>query len=710
MLTLCTLLSGVLGCGSEAEPPRDRHWIRLADATDATHTLVEREDIAYDEAGAPAVRLRGPGGSRWLETTIGATEWQPFEELGEGVWFAPVKTWSVGRADGGASQRLSAAERHFEHAPPDVMANSWDFPTGSFSASKRGVFLKLAPDEPLPEASVLAVRLQTRHQVDGTWRISGRRFSGEGFALHKNEAIEVALPRLPDQSVLQFATAIEPAVVLGGVASGATRFRVLLGDDVIFETSRSAAADSFEWHQVTLDSDGGPAELRFQVDGSVAHASFADPVLTFFESPPDPNPGRPDIIVFLADTFRADNMAAYGGELNLTPFLDELAGRSRVQTRAWSVTTHTLPAHATIFSGLFPHQAGVPDEKAVLSDQARTVAELLGRSGYRTGAITDSLVVSDARGISQGFGWFDESQTTLRSTLERALAFLDADDGRPTFLFVHSYRAHTPYRVNVATLEEHGSRLGIPRMNLTEQRELIMASKQLTSFTSPRAQQTLPMLIALYRGGVIDVDRGVGQFVAALQNRDFFGDGVLVFTSDHGEAFGEHTVLYHQGTPWEELARVPLLLHGAGIAPGTIDEPVSLVDLAPTLADIAGVEADPQWAGISVLSEGEERPVYTFQASGPGGSVAIIEGNRKAIGLEQDARMGPSPLLGAFDLARDPAERRDLQGEATWPKELVQRNAEGIANALTPILDGGDASLDAEEIERLKAMGYLLDE
>ncbi len=683
-------------------------WIRLAEAGAASHALRPRESasFAFEMKGARPLSLRDGEDGRWLETTVRASEWRPATELGAGAWFAPVELWSVGRADRGGAHRLVAGSRTFEHAPPDVFSGEWHFPPGSFSASKRGLYLKLAGDESPPESSVVSVLVASRRATEDGWRIAGRRFSGDGFALHPGEAMEVEVA-LPTAATLRFATALEPALGWGEAEGPATRLRVWLDDAPVFETERSAAVASYEWHALELPAQGTePARLRFEVDGALAHAAFADPVLVISEQTPRPRPPGRDVVVFLADTFRADNMEVYGGTLGLTPFLDALARRSRVQRRAWSVTTHTLPAHATIFSGLFPHQAGVPDELAVLSEEAHSIAERLADAGYRTGAITDSLVVSQSRGLAQGFAWFDEGQTTLQSTIERALAFLDADDGRPTFLFVQSYRAHTPYRITRRTMKEHGERLGIPQLTREEQRELILTSKRPGALAGPRGRQIIRDLEALYRGGVIDVDRGVGRFVSELEARQWLDDGVLLFTSDHGEAFAEHSVLFHQGVPWEELARVPFLLVGGDIEPGVHDEPVSLVDLAPTVAELASIDADPEWRGVSVLSPSGRDHVYTFEASGPGGSLAIVEGERKAIGAEREGRLRQR-WIGVFDLAEDPGERKDLGENAPWLDELVERHTAGVEEALTPTLGRARIDLDAADIERLEAMGYL---
>jgi arylsulfatase A-like enzyme len=143
-------------------------------------------------------------------------------------------------------------------------------------------------------------------------------------------------------------------------------------------------------------------------------------------------------VLFVADTFRADNLACYGGLEGLTPELDRLASESLTFLQARSTSTYTLPAHAALFSSLYPHQTSADGLAHALPDAIDTIAERLRRSGYRTGAVTDAAVVSRAFGMQQGFESWDERRSDLDSTLERVRAFLGSADGRPTFLFVHT--------------------------------------------------------------------------------------------------------------------------------------------------------------------------------------------------------------------------------------------------------------------------------
>jgi arylsulfatase A-like enzyme len=501
---------------------------------------------------------------------------------------------------------------------------------------------------------------------------------------------------------------------------------VRLDGRVVFEhaqpwADRAVAA----WHAVALPA-GDDRQLEFEVEGSLANTVFLEPLL----APEDagqrgqrPWPDdRPDIVVFLADTFRADNMTVYGGRHGVTPNLDALAARSACFTRAWSTSPWTLPSHATLFSGYYPVQVHVAGEGRRLPDDVHTIAELLARAGYRTGALTDGGMVSARFGLDQGFTWFSERVRRVREIeemLDEAQAFLDADDGRPTFLFMHTYRVHWPYRVSAATRAELGERLGIRGEAMALLADAFREAKEqgvpatrlvkdLKGFTrTPRMLALSDELRAHYLGGVADFDRAIGGFLERMAASGFLDTGYLVFTSDHGEGFLEHGNLFHGGRLFEEQTRIPLLIAGRGLAGRTSDDPASLIDLAPTLAEMAGLPKLPDWPGRSLLAPLGNRALLSFESSGESGnSLFVVEELRKVM-LLPPGREPAERLLAAYDLAQDGGEQRDHAAtDVTWPRELVEKHGAAITRALEPLFQGEEAVLAPEKQDELRALGY----
>jgi arylsulfatase len=489
----------------------------------------------------------------------------------------------------------------------------------------------------------------------------------------------------------------------------------------VFEERLPAGERHLAAHAVPLSAASAAprrARLVFAVDGAPARALFLDPVVgpaeigSYAARPWKAH--APDVVVFLADTFRADNLRAYGGTLGLTPHLDRLAAEGLVFRRAWSTGTFTLPAHATMFAGVHPYQAGIVGHARGLPHAWTTLAEELTRAGYRTGAVTESVFVSQAYGMDQGFARWDEDRRPLETTLERARAFLDADDGRPAFLFVQTYRTHAPYVVSDETRREHGARLELAGGWEDVQQELARIGEAPDApDVDERTQGVAAAARALYRGTAADLDRGFATFRADLAARGLERSGYLIFTSDHGEAFLEHGELFHPGPVWDELVRVPFVVAGRDVEPGVAASPASLLDLAPTVCRLAGVEPRPEWLGRALVGGGRElagEPSILMFECQPreGATLGVVEGWRKTIGFEDAAALGARGVLGAFDLAVDPRERNDLAHQG-WARAALERNGAALERALVPAVGLEDATLDAGKAAELRAMGYTGD-
>ncbi len=704
---LPVLLAGLLGCGAAEAGPR---WIRLA----------RGEAGPISRSGAPAGLgdnapfevVFGEEGA-WIEIELTRARWREAKDERPGTWSASMPFLGNGRpADGSVRARLEGGGRSWNFAPRPAAATRWDFPPGSFAPSDARLLLRLEEGvEPPANLKLSVFAARDRAQGEGRY-LGGTRFSGDGFSLWSGEQASWSIDA-PAGSAVRFAAVVEPALTRVRTVPSVT-FAVRWQGETIHEETLSALEVGYRWVSVPLPVGGGRGELEFEASGALAFSS----IQAVSVGPSDKGSygarpwgdSRPDIVVFLADTFRADNMRAYGGSAGTTPFLDELAERVLCFERAWSVGTFTLPAHASMFSGLFPHQVGIIGTGQALPEDLVTVGEVLSANGYRTGAITDAVIVSQSYGLAQGFEWFDEDHDTLESTLERAESFLEADDGRPSFLFVHTYRTHVPYHVTELTRREIGDELGIHR----GYRQLVNEMRRLQGDTSPEALEAFDQILAesraLYLGGTRDLDRGFQGFYEGLEERGLFDQGYLLFTSDHGEAFGEHGEVYHTGPVWDVLSRVPLLIQGPGVEGRRSPWAASLVDLPRTLADMAGVQADGRWLGSSLLQLSEDRPAFVFECQRPPAStLALIDGKRKVIGFETDEALDQGQLFAAFELDRDPAESLDVAGREDWPRELLEQYAAPLRAFLRPVVGARAAELDEAQLDELRAMGYAGD-
>ncbi len=706
VLAAVGLLFVLASCGSDGPV-----WVDLA--------RVPVTGSAAVGSPGPGLRLEREGEGAledlWLVGEIPRGAWRAGAEPGR--FTAPLPVYHVGapRA-GGAVYRLRADGRDF---PYEGDPQRFGQEPGRFTTVLTKAQLALAPGEEPPEVCELWAIVAFESTDAGVRRVGGRRLSGRGLWVPAGHPRSLALT-IPPGSRLRFGTAVEPLLGTPAERGAAHTFRVRLDGALLFEHSVAVdpvLGEALVWHALDLPRGGvQKARLELEVEGPLALTSFLAPNLGpnafgSYGARPFEQEGKRDLVVFLADTFRADNLAAYGSTLGLTPEIDRFAAEARTFARAWSVSTHTLPTHSSMFSGVFPHQNGQVDYYNPLPGAVVTLAELLSAHGYRCGLISDGVMVSRSHGLDQGFESFDERKEL--DTLARVQSFLAADDGRPIFLFVQSYHVHAPYAVGAATRARLQDRLRLdvgfdelvaaPAIRAVEERGV---EREALPEDEP-TREAVARLFDLYRAKVSELDGLFARFRAELEARGLFAHAALVFTSDHGEAFFEHGRPFHAGRVYEEELRVPLLLHGPGIAPGREQSPVSLIDFAPTLAELAGLARPAHWRGRSWLAPAPERVVYAFQArrqEGP--TLAVIDGARKVIGYELREAVQSGQLHAAYDLEADPREQDSLHARATWPAELLRAHRAALEEMLTPLVEPELLNLTPDKLREMGAMGY----
>ncbi len=395
------------------------------------------------------------------------------------------------------------------------------------------------------------------------------------------------------------------------------------------------------------------------------------------------SPAPPERVLLVSvDTLRADHVGSYGAQLAHTPQMDTIAvGGVRFET-AISPAPLTLPAHASLLTGLDPPAHGVRHNSIHrLAAGLPTLAERMRQAGYATAAVVGSLVLDRRFGLARGFDSYDDAMAGRRSgiagygerpadqVVDAALAWL-ADAPPRYFLWVHFYDPHAGYSA--------------PR-----------------GFASAFANQP-------YAAEVAFVDAQLGRLLEAVRARGGERGLLVVLTSDHGESLGEHGELTHSYTLYDATQRVPLLLHGAGLPAGRVVEaPVRLVDVAPTLLELVGAEPLGAIDGRSLLapiSGREEEP-----------RLAYLE----TLAPQLDFRW--SPLLGVrserwkyvraprpelYDLRGDAGE---LDNRAAEEPELVARLDQELEARLRDARPPtGDVRLEAAERELLQRLGYLV--
>lgn len=433
----------------------------------------------------------------------------------------------------------------------------------------------------------------------------------------------------------------------------------------------------------------------------------------------DPAPERrPNVLLIVIDTLRADHLAAYGYDRPTSPHLDRLASEGVLYEQCISASSWTLPAHASLFTGLFPRDHRCTSETQNLADSFDTLAEILRASGYHTGGFSNNVWTHDESGLKQGFDHFlelwrqqdsreegislDDRDTDMGATVtnERVLEWLDglSDRERPWFVFINYFEPHLPYR---PARPHDGDFLPAEVDPKIVQR--------LRSFYSPReysyilrtpwgevSAEELAVLTSLYDAEIAYVDAKIGELVAGLRARDLLDDTLLVVTSDHGEHLGENHMLDHKLSVYEPLLRVPLILwNPKRLAGGVrVGAQVQAHDVFGTILDLSAARRG-DFAKLPFDGQGKE---YTFAELAypgifleliakrvPGWSAKPFARALKAVrGPRYKLIWGSDERVELYDVVADPYESHDLAADRPDVVEKLRRVLESFNGGTSP--------------------------
>lgn len=425
---------------------------------------------------------------------------------------------------------------------------------------------------------------------------------------------------------------------------------------------------------------------------------------------------RPNVVVFLIDTLRADHLGCYGYPKPTSPHIDAFAKEATLFVNPVAQSSWTRASVASIFTGLGPFEHGTNGRDDALSEEAVTIAELLRDGGYDTLGLTTNGNVAPAAGFGQGFrryeliGWAAQGTPNASIDLnQQASEWLAHRTGeRPLFLYLHTIAPHGPYTPPPPYREQFAPHVTDP--NIGSGKML----KDLFTFRIPNAISLRDDLIALYDAEIASDDARFGALVAELKRLDLYDSAMIILVSDHGEEFADHGWWEHGKTLYQEQLRVPLIVkfphgHGAGRRIAPIAQHI---DLLPTILGQAGLTVPASLAGrnlAGLLTDSDGGPVSARSYLNLDGNEidSVVQGGWKLVHHHEQAHRGRRPEKELFDLSRDPGEQRNLAGDdpvrVGYFETLLRVANTGETERMRP----QRAVLSESVKEQLRALGYL---
>ncbi|NQZ99254.1 MAG: sulfatase [Myxococcales bacterium] len=391
---------------------------------------------------------------------------------------------------------------------------------------------------------------------------------------------------------------------------------------------------------------------------------------------------RPNLVLVVVDTLRADALAFSGGRF-ATPHADAIAAEGVWFTRAYANSSWTLPSMASLLLSQVGSHHGVVGFGSVLPEAAITLTEALRDHGYATAGFAANVLIEAGTGFEQGFDHFDVPVDLAGWGKTKLELFPNAPAGvitglavdwlasqpldRPFFLYVHYMEPHTPYRCSNGKQPCRDGAAALSEALVNER----------WNFTDAEAR----LIRRLYGLEVTVFDVALGSLVAALRERDALENTWIVITADHGELLGEGGRYLHGDSLEIPEIRIPLVIRGPKRQSGRVDTPVSLIDVAPTLLEIAAVPRPAGFRGrsllpalrggaidaVPVVSElflrGEKTPRHRLVVVDAAGSTVLAsDGAVTRRGLDPDAKATPAARSDLVTALGERLEWIDFEG------------------------------------------------
>jgi arylsulfatase A-like enzyme len=422
-----------------------------------------------------------------------------------------------------------------------------------------------------------------------------------------------------------------------------------------------------------------------------------------------------NVILISIDTLRADHLSCYGYQRPTSPILDKFASQGLLFEDVSTTCPWTLPAHASLLTGLYPRRNGVRARTDRLRDDVLTLAEVLREHDFITSGIVNSHWLSKTNGLDHGFEEFlyvkEYADRTKPTRVEdEARNWLSKRRDKKFFLFLHYYDVHSDYH----SLPHYEKQFVRPYNGIVDG-----STSQLLDFRYGRIplpnQADTEHLIDLYDAGVRQMDDGMERLFALLEEKNLLDNTLIIVTSDHGEEFMEHGGVLHGRTYFQEVLHVPLIMRGPNLPKGRrIKNITSLLDVMPTLLAMLGIPPPPGLDGIDL------QPLWQKNNAGTPKRLLFGEAdwnnivdNKIVDDIKRFIRQDHYKFhfnrvtgkMELYDIVNNPDENIDVSSKHT---SLVKLMRSRLRDFLRISRTGRTVDpLSPKELELLKSLGYL---
>jgi arylsulfatase A-like enzyme len=491
------------------------------------------------------------------------------------------------------------------------------------------------------------------------------------------------------------------------------------GSATLLAEKRIAPGDS--WESVTVDLEPARAHAAELVFGVVCEPAAPGVTLARAARWKVPVASRRDrrgeakVLLVTIDTLRADHLGAYGYPRPTSPRIDDLARRGLLFRDAETVQSATWPALTSLHTGLHPSAHGVIWNGWKPRGRFVTLADLLDARGYDTSAFLANMKGTEHPGFARLFLARGSDQAGEdRAATGAAIAQLERVRDRPFFLWLHLVSPHADY-APPPPYDAFAS--GAPSSLGGRVTELVAARERGLKLTAADVAH----VVGLYDGEVAYADEQVGRVLDALRGLGLEERTLVVFAADHGEDLHEHNrYFFHSPSMYSSSLRIPLILALPGVLPrgGETDQPASLVDVAPTVLGLLGLQAPSSFQGVNLLPGGAlpARPARAAVFSETSGRIFSVSTPEWRLvynpeGIVPEAPGGSYPIgrRELFDRRRDPREQGNV---AALHPEVVRALVADIEAWRRRDLREGAAdavqTIDPATAEELRALGYIV--